>query len=101
MMRTDKRTDVLENVYSYSQEAMIMRDTINGIILVGMLALGMFVFFAVGELRDNEAVVVTEQKVEHSIEEEVALTEAETLEAHILAKRDDEKDDKTTWFAAE
>lgn len=78
-----------------------MRDTINGIILVGMLAFGMFVFFAVGELRDNEAVVVTEQKVEHSIEEEVALTEAETLEAHILAKRDDEKDDKTTWFAAE
>lgn len=77
-----------------------MRDTINGIILVGMLALGMFAFFAVGELRNNE-VAVTEQKVEHSIEEEVALTEAETLEAHILAERDEEENNETTWFAAE
>ena len=80
----------------------MMRDTINGIILIGMLAIGMFAFFAVGELRHEDHLVVTEQTIEHSIEEEVALTEAEILEAHILAERDEkEEDDKTTWFAAE
>lgn len=101
MMRTDKRTDVLENVYSYSQEVIVMRDTINGIILVGMLALGMFAFYMVGEMRHDVEVVATEPVIEHSIEEEVALTEAESLEAQLLAERAEKEDDKTTWFAAE
>ncbi|WP_114166295.1 hypothetical protein [Exiguobacterium sp. TNDT2] len=78
-----------------------MRDTVNGIILVGMLALGMFAFYMVGEMRHDTDVVVTEPVIEHSIEEEVAMTEAESLEAQLLAERTKEEDDKPTWFAAE
>lgn len=78
----------------------IMRDTVNGIILVGMLVLGMFAFYMVGEMRQVEvaAPVVEDTR---SIEAEVAKTEAETLEARIIAERAEKQERKTTWFASE
>lgn len=78
-----------------------MKDTINGFILVGMLVLGMFAFYLVGEFRQGEVVEPTAMTVERSIEQEVAFNEAETLEAQLLAEREEEKVQKPTWFAAE
>ncbi|MFN4215309.1 MULTISPECIES: hypothetical protein [Exiguobacterium] len=77
-----------------------MKDTLNGIILVGLLVLGMFAFFMVGEMRHVEvaAPVVEDTR---SIEAEVARTEAETLEARIIAERAEKDERKTTWFASE
>ncbi len=78
----------------------LMKDTVNGIILVGLLVVGMFAFFMVGEMRqvDVAAPVVEDTR---SIEAEVAKTEAETLEARIIAERAEKQERKTTWFASE
>lgn len=79
-----------------------MRDTLNGIILVGMLVVGVFAFYIVGELRQPiETVPVAVTVPEQTAEEEVARTEAETLEAHILAERAEHEERKTKWFASE
>ena len=77
-----------------------MKDTVNGIILVGLLVVGMFAFFMVGEMRqvDVAAPVVEDTR---SIVAEVAKTEAETLEARIIAERAEKQERKTTWFASE
>lgn len=77
-----------------------MKDTVNGTILVGLLVVGMFAFFMVGEMRqvDVAAPVVEDTR---SIEAEVAKTEAETLEARIIAERAEKQERKTTWFASE
>lgn len=78
----------------------IMRDTVNGIILVGMLVLGMFAFYMVGEMRQVEVAAPAVEDT-RSIEAEVAKTEAETLEARIIAERAEKQERKTTWFASE
>lgn len=79
-----------------------MKDTLNGIILVGMLLVGMFAFYMAGEMRGEpevvEPVVTTEER---TIEEEVAYVQAESLEAQIMAEREEHNERKTKWYAAE
>ncbi|EPE61584.1 hypothetical protein L479_02015 [Exiguobacterium sp. S17] len=82
-------------------EAVQMKDTVNGFILVGMVVLGMFAFYLIGEFRQGEVVEPKVMTVERSIEQEVAFNEAETLEAQLLAERAENEERKTTWFAAE
>ncbi|MCA0980462.1 hypothetical protein [Exiguobacterium aestuarii] len=79
-----------------------MKDTLNGIILVGMLLVGMFAFYLAGEMRGEPAVVepvVTTEK--RTIEEEVAYVQAESLEAQIMEEREEHNERKTKWYAAE
>ena len=78
-----------------------MKDTLNGIILVGMLVLGMFAFYMAGEMRGGQETVAPLMVSERTIEEEVALVEAESLEEKILAEREAHNERKTKWFAAE
>lgn len=78
-----------------------MKDTVNGIILVGMFLLGIFAFYLVGEFRHDEVLEPKAMKIERSIEQEVAFNEAEMLEAQLLAERAEKEERKPTWFAAE
>lgn len=78
-----------------------MKDTLNGIILVGMLVLGMFAFYMAGEMNRGQETVAPLMVSERTIEEEVALVEAESLEEKILAEREAHNERKTKWFAAE
>lgn len=78
-----------------------MKDTLNGIILVGMLLVGMFAFYLAGEMRGGPEVVEPVVTTERTIEEEVAYAEAESLEAQIMAEREEHNERKTKWYAAE
>lgn len=78
-----------------------MKDTLNGIILVGMLLLGMFAFYLAGEMREGTDGFVPVATMERTIEEEVAYHEAESLEQQILAEREARNERKMKWFAAE
>lgn len=77
-----------------------MKDTVNGLVLVSMLLLGMFAFYMVGEMREVE-IATPETKIDRTIEEEVAVKEAETLEAQILAERAEKEERRTIWYASE
>lgn len=78
-----------------------MKDTLNGIILVGMLLVGMFAFYLAGEMRGEPTSVEPVVQSERTIEEEVAYVEAESLEAQIMAEREERNERKTKWYAAE
>ncbi|MCT4786302.1 hypothetical protein ACFQO8_05840 [Exiguobacterium aestuarii] len=78
-----------------------MKDTLNGIILVGMLLVGMFAFYLAGEMRGEPAAVEPVVTSERTIEEEVAYVQAESLEAQIMAEREEHNERKTKWYAAE
>ncbi|MDX5979905.1 hypothetical protein SIL77_01315 [Exiguobacterium profundum] len=78
-----------------------MKDTLNGIILVGMLLVGMFAFYLAGEMRGEQNVVDPVVTSERTIEQEVAYVEAESLEAQIMAEREEHNERKMKWYAAE
>ena len=78
-----------------------MKDTLNGIILVGMLLVGMFAFYLSGEVRGGTTPVEPIMTSERTIEEEVAYVEAESIEAQIMAEREEHNERKTKWYAAE
>ncbi len=66
-----------------------------------MLLVGMFAFYLAGEMRGEPAVVEPVVTTERTIEEEVAYAQAESLEAQIMAEREEHNERKTKWYAAE